>query len=60
MSVGVETRCPCGYHDNFPIFSYNRCRGGCGQSYIAMPLDVNDAKEKAAALLKRVEALSGH
>lgn len=55
---GVETKCDhCGYHDGWPMFSYNRCRGNCGYSYKAIPLNKEEAEAKLLKALEMVRAL---
>lgn len=56
--LGVETKCPhCDYHDGWPMYSYNRCRGNCGHGYVAVPLDKEEALTKLNALLEMVRNL---
>lgn len=58
--MSVKTKCPeCGYHDytQYPFMEV-RCRGACHKSYIAIPLDKNEALACVNALLERVRSLT--
>ena len=58
VGLGVKTQCPtCGYHDCYPIFSVNKCRGACKQSYGAIPLDKEEGIRVAKNILARAQNL---